>query len=112
MNTAGRELLRHFHVGAPWAADVYIEKVRYNAGRASSIAQDFIFEVSATWTGPNIRGEDIDPRGVSVRDCATTRSYGRALEAADRASELLRRGEVPDLPRLLPASRLSVPRRS
>lgn len=102
-----RQLLKQIHVGAPWDAEIRIEKVPHNAGRHSQIAQNFLFEVSATWTGPNLRGEIIDPRGVSVRDSAVSRSYGRALEAADRAAALLRSGQVPNLPKLLPASRLA-----
>lgn len=102
----GRELLKQIHVGVPWDATVYVEKVRYRGGRRSSIAQDIIFEVSATWTGPNLRGE---LPVVSVRDCATTRSYQRALEAADRAARMLAQGQVPRLPKLLPAPALLTP---
>jgi hypothetical protein len=102
-----RQLLKTIHVGAPWAAEIRIEKIPHQAGRHSDIAQDHLFEVSATWTGPNLRGELVDPRGINVRDCATTRSYGRALEAAEKAAVRLRQGQVPNLPGLLPASRLS-----
>lgn len=101
----GRETLKTIHVGAPWGAQVVIEKVRYSAGRRSIIAQDHVFEVSATWTGPGLHG---GVQVLSVRDSAITRSYESALEAADRAAARLRAGEVPELPKLLPASRLAI----
>lgn len=103
----GRDILKTIHVGAPWGAEVVIEKVRHNAGRHSSIAQDHLFEVSATWTGPGLHG---GIQIVSARDSAVTTSYQRALEAADRAAGRLRAGEVPNLPKLLPASKLTIAR--
>lgn len=103
-----RQLLKTIHVGAPWGAEVKIERVPYRGGRHSAIALDYLFEVSATWTGPNLRGETVDPRGISVRDSAMARNYQIALAAAQMAAARLRSGEVPNLPELLPASRLTI----
>jgi hypothetical protein len=83
----------------PWSATIAIDAVSTNHGRLSSLPHDWLFEVSAEWTGPPATGFPPSRRPVSARDVVVVESLDEAQAVARRAAERFRQGgdEAPDL---------------
>lgn len=91
----------------PWAIRITIDAVTTNHGRQTSLPHPYLFEVSATWTGPPAIGFPRSPHPVHTRDVVVVTSLEEAREIAHRAAEKFRRGGdyPPDLREFLRRNR-------
>jgi len=84
---------------APWKTTIRVHSIRTNHGRQTSLPHDYLFEVTADWTGPPAIGFPPSARPVSARDCYVVTSLQDATKLARRALDAFAKGgdEAPDL---------------
>lgn len=96
MSPAERKLELELGPIAPWHTVIKVWAVETNHGRKSTIPQDWLFEVTAEWTGPPAIGFPLSDRPVSARDTYVlpVLEDARALAHA-AAAEFAKGGDYP-----------------
>lgn len=107
------ERRRELSIGpvGPWAATVRVDAVETDHGRHTSLPHDWLFEVSAEWTGPPAVGFPPAPAPVSARDVVIVESLELARVIAQRAAADFQAAgdQPPDLRAYLPPARGAFP---
>ncbi len=102
MTTPPAQRRRELTLGpiAPWHATIAVDAVSTHHGRRSSLPHDWLFEVTAEWTGPPAKGFPPSRDGpVSARDVVAVSSLEEARQVAHQAAEAFAHGGewAPDL---------------